>query len=129
MKPTRRPVYPRSSAAHIQRRTPGLALDEAQFESAVAQRPWHAPLAVPPRSPSLEGPRAGPLPAHHVHVSLEGPQAAGRRRPHIAHVLERGPHPPIRKALDRRFVLEGPPLKLIQREGLNPSLIHHRRSK
>jgi hypothetical protein len=99
-----RPVRPLSSAAHIQSRTPGLSLDEAQFESAVEHRPWHA-------------------------SGLEGPQAADRRRPHLSHVSLEGPRAPLRAALARRYTLEGPPLELIRREGLNPALIHHRRSK
>lgn len=109
MKPTR-------SASYIQRGTPGLSLEEAQFESAVEHRRWR-----------LEGPRPGP--AHHVHLSLEGPQAAARQRPHIAHVLEKGPHPPLRAALDRRFMLEGSPHDLIRREGIGPALIHHNRRR
>jgi hypothetical protein len=92
------------AAAYVQRRTPGLSLEEAQFESAVEHRRWHA--------------------------SLEGPQAAARERPHIAHVSLEGRHPPLRAALARRYSLEGPPLELIRREGLGPALIHHnRRSK
>lgn len=86
-------------ADSIQRRTPGLSLEEAQFESAVEHR-------------------------------LEGPQAVARERPHIAHVLEKGPHAPLRAALDRRFILEsGPSRSLIQRKGINPALIHHNRRR
>jgi hypothetical protein len=57
--------------------------------------------------------------------SMEGPQARARERPHVSHVLEKGPHPPLRAALDRRFMLEGGPLDLIRREGISPALIHH----
>jgi hypothetical protein len=78
-----------------------------------------------PLTPTLEG---MPAPAHHAHVSLEGPQAASQRRPHIAHVLE-GPHAPLRAALDRRFRLEGNPNDLITGSGIGPALIHHKRRR
>lgn len=68
--------------------------------------------SVPPRPPGLEG-----------------PQAAARERPRISHVSLEGPHPPLRAALDRRFMLEGSPHQLVRREGIGPALIHHRRSK
>lgn len=123
MKPTRRVVHPLSSA-DIQRRTPGLPLDEAQFESAVSHRPWHASFAVPPRRPGLEGAHAGLLPAHHAHVSLEGPQIAARKRPHISLSLE-GPQPPLRAALAHQYSLEGGSVhKLLRAQRLSPALVH-----
>lgn len=80
-------------------------------------------MAMPPRPLTLEGPHAGPLPAHHAHVSLEGPQAAARRRPHIAHLSLEGPRAPLRAALEQRKRVKGPPHKLIRRQGISPALI------
>lgn len=111
------------SATYIQRRIPGLSLEGAQLQSAFEHEPPLPPAFTPP---TLEGPHVGPLPAHHGHVSLEGPQAAARRRPHIS--LE-GPRAPIRSALEARYRLEGTPADLIQHARLNPALIHHHRSK
>jgi hypothetical protein len=93
---------PRSSAT-IQRRTPGLSLDEAQWESAIEHR--------------------------NVRWTLEGPQAADRRRPHISHVSLEGSHPPLRAALEHHFRLEGAPHDLIRREGIGPALISTKRRK
>jgi hypothetical protein len=84
------------------------------------------PPPLPPAYTPLEGPHAA---AHHAHVSLEGPRAADRRRPHIGHVSLEGSHPPLRAALDRRFVLEGPPHDLIRRKGIGPALISTNRRK
>jgi hypothetical protein len=85
-------------------------------------------MTTAPRPLTLEGPRW----AHALQplgVSLEGPRAAARRRPHIGHHLEGGPRAPLRAALDRRFVLEGAPHDLIRREGIGPALVstHHKR--
>lgn len=123
-----RPVHPLSSAA-IQRATPGLSLDEAQFEVAIEHRNarWLSlegkPRGSQPHGTTLEG---SPAPAHHAPVSLEGPQAADRRRPHIATHGLSIEGPPLRSALEHRYRLEGSAQNLIRREGLGPALIHHR---
>lgn len=72
----------------------------------------------------LEG---SPAPAHHAHVSLEGPTAADRRRPHISTHGVSLEGPPIRAALEHR--LEGPPHDLLRSQGVNPALIHHQRTR
>jgi hypothetical protein len=117
-----RAVHPLSSAATIQRRSPGLSLEEAQFESAVEQRPWHEPLGT-----TLEG---SPAPAVHAHVSLEGPMAANARQPHLSHITSlEGPRAPLRAALERRYRLEGPTHHIIRAAGIGPALIHHDRKR
>jgi hypothetical protein len=124
------------SAAYIQRGTPGLSLEQAQFESAIERRDarWHSlegkqrVRAAP--SASLEGSNAVPLPAHHAHVSLEGPQAADRRRPHVStHGLSLEGVAPLRAALEHRQRAVGPPRKLIRRQGIGPALISTNRKR
>ena len=107
------------SVAYIQRTSPGLSLEGAQLQSAFEhERP------LPARPPGLEGPHAGPLPAHHAHVSLEGPQAAALRRPHVStHGVSLEGGAPLRAALQRRQRLKGKPHALIRRSGIAPALI------
>jgi hypothetical protein len=86
-------------------------------------------MAVPPRPLILESGPRGRRALEPLGASLEGPTATARQRPHIAHVLEMGPHAPLRAALDRRFMLEGSPHDLIRREGIGPALIRHQRKR
>ena len=55
--------------------------------------------------------------------SLEGPRAAAQKRPHIGHVSLEGPRAPIRAALEKAAMLEGPTHDLIKRAGISPALI------
>jgi hypothetical protein len=111
------------SAAHIQRGSPWLSLDAAQLQAALA----HAGPLPPAFTPlTLEG---SPAPPHHAHVSLEGPQAAARRRPRVSthHLSIEGP--PLRSALERRYQLEGKAHDLIRRARIGAALVSTTRRK
>jgi hypothetical protein len=100
----------------MSRKTPWLSLEGRQLQAAFAHE---GPL--PPSFTPLEGPTAT---AKHAHVSLEGPQAADRRRPHIStHGLTLEGGAPLRAALHSRQRLKGKPHDLIQRARISAALV------
>lgn len=110
-----RPTHPLS--------TVGMSLEARQLQSEFEhERPL--PPAFAPAT--LEG---SPAPPHHAHVSLEGPQAANRRRPHIStHGLSLE-GAPLRSKLERRFRLEGKSHDLIRRSGIAAALVSTNRKE